>query len=89
MAVKIAIVAVIVGLITFTLSWILFDYFHGPIPGYDVLLFPANLSLVYLWHPLFTEEVNLLPKLGLMMIGQFVCVYSFVEVILRIRRLIT
>ena len=87
-AVKIAFAAVIVGLITFTLSWNLFDYFGGPMPGYDVLLFPANLSLVYVWHPMFTEEVNLLPKLGLMMIGQFVCVYFFAEMTLRIRRLI-
>jgi len=40
-------------------------------PGVQVLLFPGNLTLIYVWHPLFTEEINFWPKLGLHMFGQF------------------
>lgn len=43
-------------------------------PGYQILLFPGNLTLEYLWHPLFTEEINLLPKLAMVLVGQFVLV---------------
>ena len=68
------IASVAVGLITFVVHWNLFDIIGGPLPGYKILLFPANMSLIYVWHPLFTEEVALLPKLVLMMIGQFVLV---------------
>jgi hypothetical protein len=68
------IASVAVGLITFVVHWNLFDIIGRPLPGYKILLFPANMSLIYVWHPLFTEEVALLPKLVLMMIGQFVLV---------------
>lgn len=70
----------LVGLITFCLSWHFFDVWGGPIPGYGILLYPAKLSLVYLWHPLFTEEIDMLPKLALMLVGQFTVV-SFVTAI--------
>ena len=88
-ALNIALLSVAIGLIMFTLSWNLFEYFEGPMPGYNVVLFPANLSLVYVWHPLFTEEVNLFPKLGLMMIGQFVFTYVLSLVALTLIRYIT
>ena len=65
------IIAVIIGLIAFTLSWNLWDVWGGPLPGYKVYLFPGNLTLIYIGHPLFTEEVNFWPKLGLLMLGQF------------------
>lgn len=43
-------------------------------PGYEILLFLGNLTLVYVWHPLFTEEVDLYPKLALILLGQFLIV---------------
>ncbi|WP_027672668.1 hypothetical protein [Rheinheimera baltica] len=63
--------SVVIGLVAFALSWNLWDLWGGPMPGIRVLLYPGNLSLVYVWHPLFTEEVNFWPKLALQMLGQF------------------
>lgn len=68
------IVAFTVGLIAFTLSWNFWEFWGGPMPGYQFFLYPGNLTLIYVWHPLFTEEVNFWPKLGLLMLGQFVLV---------------
>ncbi|MCH8538119.1 MAG: hypothetical protein LAT66_10165 [Alkalimonas sp.] len=68
--------SVVIGLIAFALSWNLWALWGGPMPGIQVLLYPGNLSLVYLWHPLFTEEVNFWPKLALQMVGQFTVVAS-------------
>lgn len=59
------------GLIAFALSWNLWEFWGGPMPGYQFCLYPGNLSLIYIWHPLFTEEVGFWPKLGLLMAGQF------------------
>lgn len=78
--------SVVIGVITFSLHWSLFDVVGGPLPGYKVLLFPANLTLVYIWHPIFTEEVALLDKFGLMMIGQFTLVAAFVGLAVSIFR---
>jgi hypothetical protein len=69
-------IATLVGLITFGLSWNLWDIIGGPLPGYKVLLFPANLTLIYIWHPLFTAELAFWPKLCLMLAGQFGIVSS-------------
>lgn len=76
------IMAVIIGLIAFTLSWNLWDVWGGPLPGYKVYLFPGNLTLIYVWHPLFTEEVNFWPKLGLLMLGQFTVVTCFSVIVI-------
>ncbi|ALS98235.1 hypothetical protein AT746_08230 [Lacimicrobium alkaliphilum] len=46
-------------------------------PGYGVLLFPGNFMLVYVWHPLFTEEIDFWPKLALQLSGQFIVVVAF------------
>ncbi|MBW8190687.1 hypothetical protein K0504_06530 [Neiella marina] len=67
-------IAAVIGLIAFTLSWNLFDVLNGPLPGYRVLLFPGNLTLTYIWHPLFSEEVNFWPKLTMLLFGQFTVV---------------
>ncbi len=72
---KLGCLAASVGLITFSLSWQFYEYWGGPLPGYDILLFPGNLSLIYLWYPLFSEEVALYPKLTLLLIGQFSLVF--------------
>ena len=72
------IVATIIGLIAFSLSWNLWEYFDGPLPGYQLLLFPGNLTLIYFWHPVFTEEVNFWPKLVMLLFGQFVLVTGVV-----------
>ena len=72
--------AVLIGLFMFLLSWNLFDVVGGPLPGYKILLFPANITLTYIWHPLFTEELGLLPKLTMMLLGQFVVVTSIVAI---------
>lgn len=58
----------------FTLSWNFYEFWDGPMPGYEILLFLGNLTLVYVWHPLFTEEVDLYPKLALILLGQFLIV---------------
>ena len=64
-------ISVVIGLFAFALSWNFWDLWGGPMPGIRVLLYPGNLSLVYVWHPLFTEEINFWPKLALQMLGQF------------------
>jgi len=83
-AIYAGVVAVVIGLTAFTLSWNLWDVWGGPLPGYKVYLFPGNLTLIYIWHPLFTEEVNFWPKLGLLMLGQFSVVAGFVGLFLTI-----
>lgn len=70
-----------VGFVVLILNWNLFDYFGGPLPGYNFFLFPGNLSLVYVWHPLFTEEVDLIPKMGLILLGQFTIVGTLTAVV--------
>lgn len=70
-------IATLIGLVTFVLSWNFYEVWNGPIPGYQVLLFPGNMSLVLIWHPLFTEEIALYPKLALILLGQFVFVALF------------
>jgi hypothetical protein len=70
-------VSVVIGLVAFALNWNFWEFWGGPMPGIRVLLYPGNLSLVYVWHPLFTEEVNFWPKLFLLMLGQF-CVVTCV-----------
>lgn len=72
------IIATIIGVIAFSLSWNLWEFFEGPLPGYQIFLFPGNLTLIYFWHPLFTEEVNFWPKLFMLLLGQFLVVTTFV-----------
>jgi len=67
-------IATVVGAIIFFLSWHFWEYFEGPIPGYQFFMFPGNLTLIHFWHPLFTEEVNFWPKLAMLLLGQFVVV---------------
>ncbi|WP_101228155.1 hypothetical protein [Colwellia sp. 75C3] len=74
-------VSVVIGLITFTLNWNLWEFFEGLLPGYNIFLFPGNLTLIYFWHPIFTEEVNFWPKLLMLLLGQFVVVSSCVAMI--------
>ncbi|GAA6173398.1 hypothetical protein NBRC116592_30680 [Colwellia sp. KU-HH00111] len=70
--------ATIIGLIAFSVSWHSWQYFDGPLPGYDILLFPGNLTLIYFWHPIFTEEVDFWPKLAMLLFGQCFVVSCFV-----------
>lgn len=79
-AIYAGVAAVVIGLVAFSLSWNLWEFWGGPLPGFQVLLFPGNLTLVYVWHPLFTEEINFWPKLVLLLIGQFVVVSCIVGV---------
>ena len=79
-------VAVFIGALWFGLNWQFYEYWGGPMPGYQIVLAPGNLSLVLFWHPIFTEEVNLYPKLGMILNGQFVIVTAFVELVLRLKR---
>ena len=74
-AVWAGLISVIIGAVTFALSWNLYDALGGPMPGTKGLLFPGNLTLIYVWHPLFTEEINFWPKFALQMFGQF-CVVT-------------
>lgn len=89
-SVKVAIysgfIAVIIGLIAFSLSWNLWAFFNGPLPGYRIFLFPGNLTLTYFWHPIFTEEVNFWPKLFMLLLGQFIVVTSCVVVITSLKQ---
>ena len=70
-AVWAGLISVVVGAVTFALSWSLYDVLGGHMPGTKVLLFPGSLTLIYVWHPLFTEEINFWPKFALQMFGQF------------------
>ena len=74
-------VATLIGLFTFILHWSMWDMRGGPLPGYNILLYPGNLTLAYLWHPLFTEELPLLQKAGLLLTGQFILVGLSVAVL--------
>lgn len=77
-------VAVLIGLIAFTLSWNMWEFWQGPLPGYQFFLFPGNLTLIYVWHPLFTEEVNFWPKLFMLIFGQFIVTSSCCEILFRV-----
>lgn len=46
----------------------------------------ANLTLVYLWHPLFSEELGFWPKLMLQMLGQFTFVTLTVALCISVLR---
>jgi len=78
-------IATIIGLIALSLSWNLWEFFSGPLPGYQILLFPGNLSLIYFWHPIFTEEVNFWPKLLMLLCGQFVVVSCIVAILIKLK----
>jgi hypothetical protein len=82
--IAVGITATFIGLFTFVLSWHFFEFWQGPMPGYSVLFFAGNVSLIYLWHPLFTEEIALYPKLGLLLLGQFVLVTVFYKLLLTV-----
>ena len=60
------------GALMFFVNWQLSDGYGGTLPSYQWLLLPGNLSLVYFWHPIFTEEVNFWPKLFMLLLGQFI-----------------
>jgi hypothetical protein len=77
------VISVVIGAVAFTLSWNLWEVFNGPLPGYQIFLFPGNLSLIYFWHPLFTEEVNFWPKLVMLLFGQFSVVTIMTFVLLK------
>ena len=70
-AIYAGITALVIGVIAFTLGWNFWEFWGGPLPGYQIFLYPGNLTLIYVWHPLFTEEVNFWPKLVLLLFGQF------------------
>jgi len=80
-------IAMIIGLIAFSISWNFWEFFNGPLPGYRIFLFPGNLTLIYFWHPLFTEEVNFWPKLFMLLFGQFVVVMSCVALLIKLKQL--
>jgi hypothetical protein len=84
-AVYSGLIATIFGLIAFTLSWNFWVFFNGPLPGYQFFLFPGNLSLIYFWHPIFTEEVNFWPKLFMLLFGQFVVVAGTVTILIKLK----
>jgi len=77
----VGIAAAIIGLIAFLLHWIFWEVRGGPLVGYNLLLGPGNLTLTYIWHPLFTEELPLVPKVALMLFGQFVLVSGIVAIV--------
>nr|AFT63970.1 hypothetical protein [gamma proteobacterium D250] len=63
--------ALAIGLIAFALNW---NVWGGGMPGYKLFLFPGNLTLIYVWHPLLTEEIDFWEKLFLHSLGQFTVV---------------
>ena len=86
-AIYYGVISIVIGLIAFSLSWNLWEFFGGPLPGYRIFLFPGNLTLTYFWHPIFTEEVNLWPKLFMLLFGQFIVVTSCMTVITSLKKL--
>ena len=87
LAIYSGIIAVMIGVIVFSLSWNLWTLFGGPLPGYQILLLPGNLTLIYIWHPIFTEEVDFWPKLFMLLFGQFFVVTSCTAVIISLKKL--
>nr|WP_136250621.1 hypothetical protein [Ningiella ruwaisensis] len=83
-SIYLGLLASLIGLVTFVLNWNFFDVIGGPLPGYQIFLFPGNQSLVYIWHPLFTEEMGMYQKLGLMLFSQFMIVAIVAEIIQRL-----
>ncbi len=81
--------ATIIGLIAFSVSWHSWQYFDGPLPEYDILLFPGNLTLIYFWHPIFTEEVDFWPKLAMLLFGQYLVVSCFVVMFMLLKNSFT
>lgn len=69
---SIGIVVTTLGLLTFIVNHFLWDWLGGTLPGYQIILYPGNLSLIHFWHPVFSEEVNFWPKLLMLLTGQFV-----------------
>ncbi|WP_020413319.1 hypothetical protein [Microbulbifer variabilis] len=55
-------VGLLVGLVAFFINW---NVYGGGMPAYKALLLPGNISLIYIWHPIFTEEIDFWPKLAL------------------------
>lgn len=82
-AIKLGGVGAAIGLVTFALSHYLWDSLNGPLPGYHTMLYPGNMTLVYFWHPIFTEEVNFWPKLLMLITGQFTVITGFSYGVLR------
>lgn len=80
-AILFGVASVAIGLIAFALRWNLWGLWGGPMPGTQAVLFPGNLTLVLIWHPLFTEEVDFWSKLALLMFGQFSVVASVAAVV--------
>lgn len=70
------VVALVVGGIAFSLHWNFWNVWGGPMPGVQALLFPGNMTLIYIWHPLFTEEIDFWPKIVMLLVGQFFVVAS-------------
>lgn len=85
-AIYAGLMSVVIGLVAFALSWNLWDFWGGPMPGIQIVLFPGNLTLIHVWHPLFTEEVNFWPKLALHMFGQFFVVTCLTMLLLSVVR---
>ncbi|AOS96934.1 hypothetical protein AUP74_01497 [Microbulbifer aggregans] len=75
--------ALVVGLISFAINW---NVYGGGMTGYEILLFPGNLTLKYVWHPLFTDEINFWPKLVLHSLGQFSIVSLFAGLVVSLLR---
>lgn len=88
-SIKAGLAATVLGLLFFIGNRLLFDFNGGPIWGYYLVLLPGNLSLNYVWHPLFTEEINFWPKLILLLIGQFSTVSGIVLGVLLIKQKLT
>ncbi len=73
---KIASVITLFGGIAIILNPLLWEVFNGPLPGYQWILLPGNLSLAYCWYPLFTRELAFQWLWPLHLIGQFLISYS-------------
>ena len=80
LSIFVGIAAAVIGLSTFLIHWFFWEVRGGPLAGYNLLLGPGNLALTYIWHPLFTEELSLAPKVALMLFGQFALVSGIVEI---------
>ena len=81
-------IAAVIGHLVFFMNLNLWELFGGPISGYQILLYPGNLSLTYFWHPIFSEEVNFWPKLFMLLSGQFTMTTVFTYITLRVFDLI-
>ncbi len=74
-----ALSGIVIGFIAIAIGyWIL----HSPVPGYQIVVAPGIAAA-----NLFTEEINLWPKIAIMLAGQYLGYFTIIFAIKKISNL--